>query len=126
VNVPERIQRFTASIEAGTTIVIVADERSAIVGQLSLWLRDGRAYLGMMVSYAERGRGIGRALMERALREARTRGIPSIDLDVYGHNGAARALYASLGFVESAPAGSEERANGEVFDVIPMTRALDT
>ena len=124
VDVAERERRFAASLESGASIMLIAEERGALVGQLSLWLRDGRAHLGMMVAATERGRGIGRALMEQAFGEARAREILSIDLEVYGHNGAARALYRSLGFVESAPAGSEERATGERFEVIPMTLAL--
>jgi ribosomal protein S18 acetylase RimI-like enzyme len=46
----------------------------------------------------DRGRGIGRALMEAALDLARTRGAEYIDLGTSEADVAARALYESLGF----------------------------
>jgi len=45
-----------------------------------------------------RGRGLGRAAMELAEREARRRGATQIGLNVFGHNHIARSLYESLGY----------------------------
>jgi ribosomal protein S18 acetylase RimI-like enzyme len=47
-----------------------------------------------------RGRGYGRCLMELAQEEAEGMGIARIELNVYGDNPRARALYESLGYVE--------------------------
>jgi GNAT superfamily N-acetyltransferase len=46
----------------------------------------------------ERRRGRGAALMRAAAHWARERGAAHLDLNVFGHNTAARALYASLGY----------------------------
>jgi ribosomal-protein-alanine acetyltransferase len=50
------------------------------------------------VDEAARGRGLGRALMDHLLGEARRRGIPRMLLEVRADNPVAQALYASLGF----------------------------
>jgi ribosomal protein S18 acetylase RimI-like enzyme len=49
-----------------------------------------------------RGRGLGRAAMLFAEEEARRRGLPRVELNVFGGNEVARSLYRSLGYVESA------------------------
>ena len=47
---------------------------------------------------ARRGQGLGRALMEAALREAKRRGADTVDIGVDEPDVAARRLYESLGF----------------------------
>ncbi len=54
------------------------------------------------IDAAFRGRGLGRAAMLLAEREALERGIPRIELNVFGGNEVARKLYLSLGYVERA------------------------
>jgi GNAT superfamily N-acetyltransferase len=48
---------------------------------------------------ARRGQGLGRALMEAALREAKRRGADTMDIGIDEPDVAARRLYASLGFI---------------------------
>ncbi|HEY0932422.1 MAG TPA: GNAT family N-acetyltransferase [Trebonia sp.] len=45
-----------------------------------------------------RGLGYGRAAMQLAEREARSRGMTSLGLNVHGQNTIARSLYESLGY----------------------------
>lgn len=59
------------------------------------WLSD------LYVRSADRRRGIGDALVRACIAEWRLRQGDSIMLEVANDNGAARALYAALGFVES-------------------------
>jgi GNAT superfamily N-acetyltransferase len=47
---------------------------------------------------ARRGQGLGRALMEAALREAKRRGADTMDIGIDEPDVAARRLYESLGF----------------------------
>jgi ribosomal protein S18 acetylase RimI-like enzyme len=71
-----------------------------------LWLNVpaiGADPLMAWVNYVEvdpeyRGRGYGRAAMLLAEREARTRGMTSLGLNVHGQNTSARSLYESLGY----------------------------
>jgi ribosomal protein S18 acetylase RimI-like enzyme len=53
------------------------------------------------VREGQRGRGYGRATMHAAIEEARELGAETVGLHVFGHNAPARALYQSLGFVET-------------------------
>jgi putative acetyltransferase len=54
----------------------------------------------MFVADAWRGRGIGTALLNEALRWARWVGVEKLELTVYPRNAAAIALYRRFGFVE--------------------------
>jgi len=62
----------------------------------SLWVYDVR------IDEAYRGCGFGRAAMRHAEDEARRRGLVGIALNVFGGNAAARGLYRSLGYAETA------------------------
>jgi len=72
------------------------------------------AWIGMMVVHADyRRQGIGAALMDRALRYARDRGVAVVKLDA---TPAGRPLYESLGFAAEAALerwhGVARRLNG--------------
>jgi len=73
------------------------------------------------VAPERRGRGFARALVARALEEARARGYEAVMLSVNADNPAARAVYESLGF---RAYGTEPRAmklaDGRVFDDVLM------
>lgn len=73
----------------------------------------------------ERGRGLGRGLVEGAMHKARQRGARKIFLEVRDGNLAALALYESLGF---SVAGRRQNyymgVTGERFDAITMRRDL--
>jgi ribosomal protein S18 acetylase RimI-like enzyme len=74
-----------------------------------LWLcnRDGEFGHSLFVYAVEiddelRGRGLGRAAMVFAEEEAQRLGIAKVALNVFGGNAAARHLYLSLGYEETA------------------------
>ncbi len=75
---------------------------------------------------AERGRGLGRRLVEGAMHKARQRGARKMFLEVRDGNASALHLYASLGF---SAAGRRQNyymgTAGERFDAITMRRNLD-
>jgi ribosomal protein S18 acetylase RimI-like enzyme len=69
------------------------------------------AYLfELYVDESFRGRGLGRRALELLEAEARAEGLPAIDLNVWGGNEAARALYRAAGFSERAVFMSKELA----------------
>lgn len=52
----------------------------------------------LVVKRALRGRGIGRALLDRAIQWGRARGIKRVQLTVFERNQTAREFYDKLGF----------------------------
>ena len=53
---------------------------------------------GLTVAPEHRRRGVGRALMQAAIRAAREAGARKLTLRVLGHNPDARSLYSACGF----------------------------
>src|ERR1700712_3193099 len=114
------------------------DVRSTLVAGLRdtpasrVWLaRDGDAYVGVVVAFAgystfaakprwnvhdvsvvdgQRGKGIGRALLETVIADATAAGCVAVTLEVRHDNAPARHLYTSLGFGDGfAPMAFWER-----------------
>jgi ribosomal protein S18 acetylase RimI-like enzyme len=96
----ERIARL---LEGGDTAVLLAGERPEGVAVLrfraAIWSGGLECYLAeLYVVPARRGQGIGRALMEAALKIARDRDADTMEIGVDEPDLAARTLYESLGF----------------------------
>jgi ribosomal protein S18 acetylase RimI-like enzyme len=65
----------------------------------AIWTPALECYLAeLYVAPAQRGRGLGRALLEGAIELARDEGADHMDLGTSEDDVAARALYESLGF----------------------------
>ena len=93
-----------------------------IVGGISVHpSRHGYGDLGMHVSRAARGQGVGSALMEAAIAWARAEGLHKLSLAVFPHNAAGIALYRKYGFVEEGRRVKQyRRQSGELWDAIDM------
>lgn len=83
-----------------------------------------RATLGMGLERAARRQGHGRAMMAMAIAWARDHGLAWLDLGVFAHNRPARALYASVGFVEVGTTRDQFRVDGTSIDDVAMTLRL--
>ena len=105
--------------------VFVAETTDGVVGRLSL-SRDPHpgsrhvADLGLMVAPADRRRGIGRALLERAVEWARGAGVRKLELHVFPHNAPAIALYERFGFRREGYRRAHYLRNGRYLDAILM------
>ena len=81
--------------------VAVAEIDGAIVGVLVLAVtEEGQCLENVAVDPAFHGRGIGRALLERAEAEARRRGFAAIYLYTHEKTTENQALYSKIGYVE--------------------------
>jgi ribosomal protein S18 acetylase RimI-like enzyme len=70
----------------------VSEQKDFFSGAPKLWVTT------VAVAAPFRGRGWGRLLMEKAVEEARRRGIPTVGLGLDARNERAQKLYASMGF----------------------------
>ena len=109
-------------------VFVAETESGEIVGRLSVG-RDQHpasahvADLGLMVAASHRRRGIGRALLEEAVRWGRTHGIGKLELHVFPHNTVAIALYEQFGFEREGYRKRHYRRPDGYVDAILM--ALD-
>lgn len=110
---------------------VVVTEEGRIVGAAELKgdeLRAGlhRCELGLAVERPYRRLGLGRQLLESAIEFAHaSRSIEWLDLYVFGHNVAARALYKSLGFEEGGTVTDRFRIDGRSADDVFMTLKIE-
>jgi ribosomal protein S18 acetylase RimI-like enzyme len=79
---------------------------------------------GIAVAPWAQGRGVGQALVEAAVDEARRRGAAKLTLRVLGGNGAARRLYERCGFVVEGVLAGEFVLDGVAVDDVLMARHL--
>ena len=96
-------ERIRAGIARGDMAFLLAGEGPDGFAQLafqpSLYSDGPNAYLGeLWVRPERRGLGLGRALLEAAMEEARARGCDHMDVTTSMDDDAARGLYASAGF----------------------------
>jgi RimJ/RimL family protein N-acetyltransferase len=111
--------------------VFVAETEAGIVGRLSV-ARDPHpasrhvADLGLMVAAGARRQGIGKALLEQAVRWARQSGVTKLELHVFPWNEPALRLYESFGFEREGLRREHYARDGEYVDAVLMAyRVVD-
>ena len=119
-------RRYVKAVRrSGDAAVFVVDDGSRIVGRLSL-ARDPHpasrhvADLGLMVAAGHRRRGIGRALLEQAVRWARGSGVRKLELHVFPWNEPALQLYDAFGFEREGLRQGHYVRDGVEVDAIVM------
>ena len=100
-------ERMRQLLDGGDTLVLLAgdgpDGLAVLRFRAAIWSAGLECYLAeLYVTPAKRGQGLGRGLMEAALRTARERGADTMDIGVDEPDHAARRLYESLGFTNRA------------------------
>jgi ribosomal protein S18 acetylase RimI-like enzyme len=95
--------RFRSLLGGGDTCVLLAgdgpDGLAVLRYRMAIWSSGLECYLAeLYVVPALRRTGIGRALMNAAMEEARRRGADTMGIGVDEPDEAARGLYESLGF----------------------------
>jgi len=120
--------RMEESLDGPATKVFVATVDGVIEGSLSIELAPyGVADFGMFVRATQRGRGLGRLLLEAALEWARSAGAHKVSLECWPHNTAAIALYRKYGFEEEGRKRRHYRRGGgeAAWDSVIMGLLLD-
>lgn len=108
------IEFFEKKFQMKNTFTLGAFEDSELVGIITFIkeekykLRHRANIVSMYVSPTNRGLGIGRALMEKVIQEAKdTKGVEQLYLTLVSNNISAKKLYSTLGFEIF---GTEKRA----------------
>ena len=95
--------KFTEILNSGNTTIFVAEENGEIVGMMTFvtyripsgpkaWIED------VVVDKSKQGKGIGKALIEKAIDYAGKLNISKVDLTTAPFRIAANALYQKIGF----------------------------
>lgn len=123
----ERTEAFVNSnIENGNPhfVALLGDE---VVGWCDIY-RESHPWaqhagiLGMGVIAAHRGRGIGKRLIEAALQAAQAAKFHRVELEVFGNNTAAIALYERVGFIHEGRRRDAYRLPDGYCDLLVMSR----
>jgi RimJ/RimL family protein N-acetyltransferase len=114
-----------------TSEVLVAEVDGAIAGYVRVAPATSLAATshvlqirGITVYPSLRGQGVGRALVDAAIAEARRRGARRLTLRVFAPNEVARRLYESAGFVVEGVQREEFFLNDQYVDDILMAFRL--
>jgi RimJ/RimL family protein N-acetyltransferase len=82
------------------------------------WQHSGVLGMGLLPEY--RGQGLGRQLAERAISDARAKGIERIELEVFASNANAIRLYEQLGFAHEGIKRKARKLDGAYDDLVLM------
>ena len=104
-NPPPQSSELQEIVSSDSSVLFLARVDGKIVGSLTLatfriptglraWIED------VVVDSSARGHGVGEALNQAALAEARARGAVTVDLTSRPSREAANRLYQKLGFVQ--------------------------
>jgi ribosomal-protein-alanine acetyltransferase len=107
---------------AGTRIWVDVQEGELAGAVASREAAGESEILNLAVAPNRRRRGVGRQLMETALEGAVSAGARRVFLEVRESNGAARAFYSRLGFVEGGRRRNYYRQPSE--DALLLSRNL--
>jgi ribosomal-protein-alanine N-acetyltransferase len=91
---------FRAALAEERVLFVVAESASAeLLGYVIAWcIVDEAELANLAVTPSARGAGVGKALVDAALRYGEERGCSCMYLEVRESNAAARAVYAARGF----------------------------
>jgi phosphinothricin acetyltransferase len=107
---------------------LVAREDGAVIGWAALAPHSDRScYRGVAensiyIARSARGRGVGRALLERLVQEAEAAQVWTIQAGILAANEASIALHAACGFRHVGVRERLARKRGEWSDVVLMER----
>jgi len=126
---PEERRRWLANRDARHP-VIVAEANGEVVGWGSLNVfnpRDAYRFVADFSVYVERawrGKGVGRALLEKLIELARQNGFHKLVLSAFPVNAGGMALYEKLGFRRVGVYREQGVLDGKWVDTIIMEKLL--
>ncbi|MGH7824139.1 MAG: ribosomal protein S18-alanine N-acetyltransferase [Candidatus Binatia bacterium] len=114
---------FLQEMQVQCSRSIVAEIDRKVAGYILFWLLPDEVDIhNLAVHTAFRRRGIGRALMQRVVRQAKDRGSVRVTLEVRKSNSGAQRLYESTGFLVTSIRKGYYSDDGE--DALAMALTL--
>jgi ribosomal-protein-alanine N-acetyltransferase len=114
---------FLQELQVECARSIIAEVDGKVAGYILFWLLPDEVDIhNLAVDTAFRRCGIGRALLQSAVRQAKGRGSVRVTLEVRKSNTGAQRLYESVGFVKTGIRKGYYSDNGE--DALAMALEL--
>jgi RimJ/RimL family protein N-acetyltransferase len=116
-------------IEKGDVVNVLAEINGRIVanGQVTRGHYDETRHhgeIGLTVTAAYRGMGIGREIVKVLVREARRMGLKSVEVEFLSNNQAAIHTYQKAGFSEVGRIPGKVQRKGKFLDSMIMAREI--
>lgn len=125
------LKGWIADIRRRRGVLLLVEVEDKIKGSCSIsrmvWKSSHVADAGIALSKEVRGKGVGEALMEKAIQLARKRmrGLEMIQLKAFAYNERALELYRKLGFVEVGRIPRANKEGNDYFDDVLMVKFLE-
>ena len=117
-----------ANIEKKKSVFLVAEADRRVVGTSDVEKRRGPSNhvgdVGIAIQKDYRNIGIGTAMFETIIPEAKRMGVEILFLRAFSTNKAARHLYKKMGFKETGRAPKIFYKNGKYIDEVTMTKEI--
>ena len=128
----EYLEKVLTGIRKGDVISVAAEVDGEVAGNSEITRRSSSretwhvGVLGIAVLHPYRSAGLGEAMMQTLLKEAKRAGIELIELEVFALNDKARRLYERHGFKEVGVVPGKIRRGRRRLDIVVMYANLRT
>ncbi len=122
----ENMRKYLAQhYESSNPVLGAFDDKGKLLGWIDINISniEELAHIGtiaMGVRKSSRGQGIGGALLDACVNQARELGLEKLELEVFASNSVARALYKKKGFFEEGIRLKKRKFEGHYDDLVCM------
>jgi RimJ/RimL family protein N-acetyltransferase len=129
---PDSIKKYICSMDFNKNLLLVAVTDSKVIGALSGIQMDGGTRpqtahilnIGLHISSAYRGLGIGSQMLSYATDWARKRGFKKLEADIFTTNKRSLHLFTRAGFTEEGTRQKRIRIGKQYIDEVLLGKIL--
>jgi RimJ/RimL family protein N-acetyltransferase len=122
------LRNLLKDLKAGKVVHLVAETDGGIVGSTTVNRQQGKSkhvgVFGIIIKGGYRNLGLGTAMSDATLGQARRAGLKLVLLEVFDSNPKARHMYEKLGFREVGRVPKKLYHKGEYHSGIMMAREI--
>ncbi len=122
----DNMKKYLAQHNGSSNPVLGAfDDKGTLLGWIDINISNIEELMhigtiAMGVRRIHRGQGIGSALLDACISQARMLGLEKLELEVFASNSVARALYKKKGFFEEGIRLKKRKFEGHYDDLVCM------